>query len=88
MNTINLNKPPPNHQYKVSIEREEAQIEQRVRLFKDLTLFIVAIGFVLLIAALCLNTLQDKSASVEAQKWAMSILSAATGGLIGYLVRK
>ena len=25
---------------------------------------------------------------VEEKKWAMSVLSAATGGIIGYLVRK
>ena len=88
MSTIDLNTPPPKHKYSVSIEREETDGERRVRLFKDLALFIVATGFVIVMAWLCYNTLQDPHASADAKKWAMSILSAAAGGIIGYLVRK
>jgi len=87
-NTIDLNTPPPNHKYSVSVEREETQTELNVRLFKDVVLFLVAIGFVGLIALLCYNTLSSGTASAEEKKWAMSVLSAATGGIIGYLVRK
>ena len=43
MSTIDLNSPPPNHQYSVSVEREETAGERRMRLFKDVTLFVVAI---------------------------------------------
>jgi flagellar biogenesis protein FliO len=88
LSTIDLNTPPPNHQFSVSVEREESPAEQGVRLFKDVMLFLVAIGFVALIIWLCFHTLQDKQSSADAQKWAMSVLSAATGGIIGYLVRK
>ena len=88
MNTIDLNSPPPNHQYSVSVERGETAGERRVRLFKDVTLFVVAICFVVLIVWLCYSTLSASSSSAEEKKWAMSVLSAAAGGIIGYLVRK
>lgn len=88
MSTIDLNSPPPNHKYSVSVEREETTGERRVRLFKDVALFSVAIGFVILIVFLCYSTLSSASATAEEKKWAMSVLSAATGGIIGYLVRK
>lgn len=88
MNTIDLNTPPPNHKYSVSVEREETTDERRVRLFKDVALFLVAVGFVVLIAWLCYSTLSSNTATAEEKKWAMSVLSAATGGIIGYLVRK
>lgn len=87
MSTIDLNTPPPNHTFSVSVEREETTGERRVRLFKDATLFLVAIGFVMLIAWLCFSTLSSPSATAEEKKWAMSVLSAAAGGIIGYLVR-
>jgi len=88
VNSIDLNSPPPNHQYSVSVEREETVGERRVRLFKDVALFVVAIGFVILIVVLCYGTLSSPTAAAEEKKWAMSVLSAATGGIIGYLVRK
>ncbi|WP_454918939.1 hypothetical protein [Xanthobacter sediminis] len=88
MNTIDLDKPPPNHKYSVSVEREETDGERRVRLFKDVALFLVAIAFVVLIAALCTATLVSVSAGAEEKKWAMSVLSAAAGGIIGYLIRR
>ena len=88
MNTLDLNHPPPNHKFGVRVEREETSAEQAVRLFKDLALFLAAIGFVALIVFLCFDTLRSASALAEEKKWAMSVLSAAAGGLIGYLVRK
>lgn len=88
MSTIDLNSPPPNHKFSVSVDREETASERGVRLFKDVVLFLVAVGFVLLIVWLCTTTLTAASTSPEEKKWAMSILSAAAGGIIGYLVRK
>lgn len=88
MSHIDLNNPPPNHTFSISVDREETGAERGVRLFKDIALFVAALGFVILIAYLCYSTLVSAAASAEEKKWAMSILSAATGGLIGYLVRK
>ncbi|NOT68892.1 MAG: hypothetical protein HOP04_11380 [Methylophilaceae bacterium] len=88
MSTIDLNTPPPNHKFSVSVEREETAGERNVRLFKDVTLFMVAVAFVTLIAWLCYSTLSAPNATADEKKWAMSVLSAATGGIIGYLVRR
>lgn len=88
MSTIDLNNPPPNHNYKVVVEREESAAERNVRLIKDIVLFLVAVSFVCLIVWVCFDTLRDAAASAEEKKWAMSILSAATGGIVGYLVRR
>ena len=79
---------PPNHKYSVSVEREETVGERGVRLFKDMALFLAALGFVGLVVSLCYGTLSSTTASAEEKKWAMSVLSAATGGIVGYLVRK
>jgi hypothetical protein len=88
VSTIDLNAPPPNHKFSVSVEREETAAERYVRLFKDVALFAVAIAFVILIVWLCFDTLISPGTTVEEKKWAMSVLSAAAGGIIGYLVRK
>ena len=88
MSNIDLNNPPPNHKFSVTVEREETSGERRVRLFKDIALFVVALAFVMLIAWLCYSTLTSPNASAEEKKWAMSIISAAAGGIIGYLIRK
>lgn len=88
MSHIDLNQPPPNHRFSVSVEREETDGERWVRLFKEVVLFCVALGFVVLIVWLCYSTLVSASASADEKKWAMSVLSAAAGGILGYLVRK
>lgn len=88
MSTIDLNTPPPNHKFSVSVEREETAGERNVRLFKDVTFFMLAVAFVTLIAWLCYSTLSAPNATADEKKWAMSVLSAATGGIIGYLVRR
>jgi hypothetical protein len=88
VSTLDFSNPPPHHQYKVSIEREESTADRRVRLFKDVTLFLVAIGFAATIAFICVRTITSADAPAEEKKWAMSVLSAATGGIIGYLLRR
>ena len=87
-NIFDFNNPPPNHTFSASIERVETKGERGVRLFKDVMFFIVAITFVGLIAWLCTNTLLSPTTAADEKKWAMSVLSAAAGGIIGYLIRK
>ncbi len=62
--------------------------ERNVRLFKDVALFLVGIAFIGILVWICLDTLKSPSASAEEKKWAMSTITAAAGGVIGYLVRK
>jgi hypothetical protein len=87
-NNIDLNNPPANYRYKVSLDREETLGELCVRLIKDLGLFVFALGSVGAVYWLCYNTVTSPTAGAEEKKWAMSILSAGAAGLVGYLVRK
>jgi hypothetical protein len=85
---FNLQSPSAEHEYKFSHEPREPAADPNVRLFKDVVVFLLAVGFVLLIVWLCVSTVISTSAQPEEKKWAMSILSAAAGGIIGYLIRK
>ncbi len=88
MRTIDLNNPPPNHRYKVDVAPEETPGERSVRLTKDLMVFLLAVGFVIVLAYFCVSTVLNAAAGQDEKKWAMSVLSAISGGLIGYIVRK
>lgn len=88
LGVVDFQNPPADHKYNFSLEPKEAAADRNVRLFKDVVIFLLAVGFVLLIVWLCVSTVLSPSAQAEEEKWAMSILSAATGGLIGYLIRK
>jgi hypothetical protein len=85
---LDLQNPTSEHNFKISLEPKEAAADRYVRLFKDLVLFVLAVGFVLVIVWLCIATMVSPAAQAEEKKWAMSILSAAAGGMIGYLIRK
>jgi hypothetical protein len=85
---VDFQNPPAEHNYKFSFEPKEPSADRNVRLFKDVVVFVLAVGFVRLIVWLCVTTVISASAQPEETKWAMSILSAAAGGLIGYLIRK
>jgi hypothetical protein len=88
VSSIDLNSPPPGHEFNVSVERVETDGERYVRLFKDVVQFVMALVFVSLIVRLCFHTLDSADSSPDAKRYAQSLLSAATGGLIGYLIKK
>jgi hypothetical protein len=88
VSVIDLNNPPANYRYKVSVDRDETPAERCVRLGKDVSVSLLAVLFVGAIYWLCYNTVTSVTASGEEKKWAMSILSGGAGGLVGYLVRK
>lgn len=88
MSRIDLDNPPPRQSYKLSLEREETRGERFVRLTKDLALFATALGFVVVVAWICVTTAINESATAEERKWATSILTAAMGGLLGWLVKR
>ncbi len=76
------------HEFSVLVECVETNGERYVSLFKDVVLFVTALVFVLLIVWLCFHTLDSADSSPDAKRWAQSVLSAAAGGLIGYLIKK
>ncbi|WGF90567.1 hypothetical protein [Marinivivus vitaminiproducens] len=86
--TLDISQPASGKGYDVKISPEESLGERRVRLFKDVVMFLVAVGFAVLIVSLCYATLTSPDTSADEKKWAMSVLSAATGGIIGYLIRR
>lgn len=88
MNQLDLNAPPRDHTLSIAINRDEFPSERKVRLFKDVALFVSTLGLVALVVSVCFHTLHNVSAGAEEKKWAMSILSACTGGMVGYLVKR
>lgn len=88
MTSIDLSGPPADHHYILRMERTERASELGVRLFKDVALFVVAVGFVAVIGWLCVEAIRSPDSSAEEEKWAMSVLSGAAGGIVGYLVRR
>jgi hypothetical protein len=75
--------------------REEA-LDARLRRVKEALLFLAALAGVVLLIGTCAwiafgmpaERLGMAPPTPEDRKWAMSVLTAALGGLIGYLVRK
>jgi hypothetical protein len=57
-------------------------------LFKGRRAIVMTLVFVSLIVWLCFHTLDAADSSPDAKRWAQSVLSAAAGGLIGYLIKK
>ena len=87
-NNIDLNNPPANYRYKVTLDREETQGELCVRLVKDFGLFLFALVTVGAVFWLAYEAVTSPTAGADEKKWAMSILSGGAMGLVGYLVRK
>jgi hypothetical protein len=88
MSQIDLNNPPPGHNYTVKIEKEAPPPKRGVRLFKEGVRFMLVVAFVGIMAGMCIHATFSPRTTAEEKKWAMSILSAATGGMIGYLLKK
>jgi hypothetical protein len=64
-NNIDLNNPPANYRYKVTLDREETLGELRVRLVKDLGLFVFALVSVGAVYWLCYNTVTSPTAGLR-----------------------
>jgi hypothetical protein len=88
MSSIDINSPPPGHEFNVSVECVETNGKGYVRLFKDVVLFVTTLVFVSLIVWLCFHTLDSDDSSPDAKRRAQRVLCAAAGGLIGYLIKK
>ncbi len=62
--------------------------EHKVKPLKDVALFLAALLGAVVIVYYCLTVLNDPAAREDTQKWAMSILSGAVSGIVGYLLGK
>lgn len=83
-----LSAAPPGHTYTATVKPEETQMDAWARVIREFLVLFAALGFLGLIAWICVDTLRSSAASAEEKKWAMSFLTGAAGGLIGYLVKK
>ena len=89
MSTIDLNAPLPTTSSASRSNGRRGTAKRNVRLFKEVLLFLVAICFVVAIAIVCFRTVwSGTTSSADEKKWAMSVLSAAAGGIVGYLVER
>jgi uncharacterized membrane protein len=86
MRTLDLSAPPRNHTYTVSLCSEEKKGDRFVRLAKEIVLVGLAAGFVILIGWICVQALFSTHSTAEEKKWAMSTITAISGGLVGYLI--
>lgn len=86
--TYDLSATPAGHTYTATVKPEESAKDPWARIFRETVLFIAALGFVGMLAWICFGTVQSGTATAEEKKWAMSFLTGAAGGLVGYLVRK
>ncbi|WP_295043568.1 hypothetical protein [uncultured Paracoccus sp.] len=59
----------------------------RVRLFKEIILFLLAVTPVRVVMWICVESLPMPTSSADDRKWAIRDLSRS-GGTIGYLVKK
>lgn len=86
MRTLDLSAPPRNHTYTVSLCLDEKKGDRFVRLAKEIVLVGLAAGFVILIGWICVQALFSTHSTAEEKKWAMSTITAISGGLVGYLI--
>ncbi|MEE9413582.1 MAG: hypothetical protein V3V22_11085 [Methylococcales bacterium] len=71
-----------------TVFRSSRETERNVRLFKDVVLFLAAVITAGLILAFCFYTMLKTTSSADDKKWAMLVLTGASGGLLGYLIGK
>ena len=86
MRTLDLSAPPRNHTYTVSLCPDAKKGDRFVRLAKEIVLVGLAAGFVILIGWICVQALFSTHSTAEEKKWAMSTITAISGGLVGYLI--
>ena len=86
MRTLDLSAPLGNHTYTVSLSSEEKDSDRFVRITKEVILVMLAAGFVILIGWICVQIFFSAQATAEEKKWAMSTVTAISGGLVGYLI--
>lgn len=88
MSIIDLNQKPEGHEVSVSIQKEISKAEKGVALFKEVVTFLLCVGLAISAFVYCAGIVTDDTSSDDAKRFAMSILSGAIGGIVGYLLKK
>lgn len=88
-NKLDLNEPADGHKMDVKITPIESVGERRIRMIKDIVVFSLAvIACTAIVFYASYTAAFDVTASEGTKRWAMSIVSAAAGGLLGFLLKK
>lgn len=88
-NKLDLNEPADGHKMDVKITPIESVGERRIRMVKDVVVFLLAvIACTSIVIYASYTAAFDGSAAEGAKRWAMSIVSASAGGLLGFLLKK
>lgn len=88
-NRIDLSEPADGHKMDVKITPIESVGERRIRLVKDVVVFSLAvIACAAIVIYASYTAAFDGSAGEGTKRWAMSIVSASAGGLLGFLLKK
>ena len=89
MNVLDLDKEVKNHRWDISLTAEETPGERRLRLAKETTVFYTAwLACVAIVVYAGWTAVGAADVDADTRRWAMSIVSASVGALLGYLVRK
>jgi cytochrome c-type biogenesis protein CcmH/NrfG len=86
--TIDLNNPPPGQKWAIGLEEEEHPADRKMRIVREVLLFVVALGVVGMICVYAWETLHSATASPDAQKWAFATLTALGSAVVTYLFKK
>lgn len=86
--SFDVNNPPPGRGYKVSLDKDETVEERWPRLIKDGLLFIAALALAGVVIGICIAVVLNASAMPEDRRWAMAVVSAAIGAILGYLLKR
>ncbi len=81
-----FSRPPTTEERKTKLKIEEWNA--KVGYVKDLLLWVMAIVSVGIFVYICLSLINNPISSSDDKKWATSIISSMTTGLIGYLTGK
>ena len=85
---LDLNDLAKRHNLKLEVAPAEESGDAKLRRWKDAVLFSVAVLLVLVISGICFWIVIAQGVSGDDKKWATSVLTLITGGIIGYLTGK
>lgn len=88
MSQIDLTAPPTGHNYTVSVKPDETRGDAVVRHIREVVVIAIAVGLVCAVGYICVVTVLSETVTPQEKTWAQSTLLGATGGVLGYLLRR
>lgn len=79
---------PEDHELRSAIGPREPMADATARRIRELSLFFVSVLVLLTLVGFSIVTLLDACAPQEDRWWATSTLTAAFGGILGWLIKR